>query len=72
MNLFWDDTELDNMDDDVIKEAYVGIDYNFCRKEAPSALNPTTIASTPRETSIEEFLEKDKENEKDSTIKYGK
>jgi hypothetical protein len=56
------------MDDDVMKEDCVGIDYNLWRKKYPSTLKPTTIASTPTETSTKEFLEKDKENEKDSTI----
>ena len=56
------------MDDDVIKEDYVRIDYNLQIKEALSTSNPTTISSTPTQTSIEEFLKKDEENEKDSTI----
>ena len=60
-----DETELDNMDFDVIKEDCMGIDYNLFSKEDNSTSNSTTIASTPTETSIEEFLKKDKENEKD-------
>ena len=70
LDLIWDETELDNMDDDVMKEACVGIYYNLWRKESPSTSNPTTIAFAPTKTSIEEFLEKDKENENDSTINY--
>ena len=54
LNLVWDETELDNMDDDVMKKDHVGIDYNLWRKGDPS-------------TSTEEFLEKDEQNEKDST-----
>jgi hypothetical protein len=65
-----DDTELDKMDDDVMKESCVGTDYNLWSKEPPSTSKPTTITSTPTETSTEEFLEKDKENEKDSTINH--
>ena len=53
-----------------MKESCAGIDYNIWRKEAPSTSNPITIASTPIETSTKEFLEKDKENEKDSTINH--
>jgi hypothetical protein len=60
LNFVWDDTELDNMDDDVMKEACVGVDYNLWRKESPSTLNPTTMSSTPTEISTEEFIEKDK------------
>ena len=55
------------MDDDVMKEDYVGIDYNLWSKEAPSTSKPTTIDSTPTKISTQEFLEKDEENEKDST-----
>ena len=32
LNLIWDETELDNVDDDVMKEYCVGIDYNLWRK----------------------------------------
>ena len=53
-----------------MKEACVGIDYNLCSKESPSTSKPTTITSTPTKTSNEEFLEKDKENEMDSTINH--
>ena len=63
LNLVWDETELDTMDDDVMKEDCVGIDYNLCNKESHSS----TITSTPTKTSTEEFLEKDEQNEKDST-----
>jgi hypothetical protein len=58
------------MNDDVMREDCVGIDYNLWSKEDPSTSKTTTIASTPMETSIEGFLEKDKENEKDSTISH--
>jgi hypothetical protein len=57
MNLVWVETELE--------EDYVGIDSNLWSKEDHSTSNSTTIASTPVETSIEEFLEKDEQNEKD-------
>ena len=36
LNLIWEETELDNMDDDVMKEDCVGIDYNLWRKESTS------------------------------------
>ena len=61
LNLVWDETELDNMDVDVMKDDCVGTDYRLWKKEYHS----TTIASTPTKTSIEEFLEKDEQNEKD-------
>ena len=32
LNPVWDETELDNMDDDVMKEECVGIDYKLWRK----------------------------------------
>ena len=51
-----------------MKEYCVGTDYSLWNKESHSTSNPTTIDSTPTETSTEEFLEKDEENEKDSTI----
>ena len=67
LNLIWDETKLDNMNDDVMKEECMGIDYNLWTKEAHSTSKPTKIASTPIETSIEEFLEKDEQIENDST-----
>ena len=68
LKLVWDEIELDNMDDYVMKKYYMGIDYNLWRKEDHSSSNSTTIDSTPTKTSTEEFLEKDEENEKDLTI----
>ena len=67
LNLIWDDIELDDMDDDVMDEDCVGIDYILWIKGAPSTSNLATIASTSKEASTEKFLEKDKDNEKDST-----
>ena len=66
LNLIWDENELDNFDVNVMKEYCVGIDYNLWSKEDHSTPNYTTISSTPTKTSIEEFLEKDEQNEKDS------
>lgn len=54
------------MDVDVMKEDCVGIDYNLWRKEHHSTSNYTTIDSTPMKISMEEFLENDEQNEKDS------
>ena len=62
LNLVWDETELDNMDVDVMKEDCVGIDYNLWRKEDHSTSNSTTISSTQMETSTKEFPEKDDQN----------
>ena len=62
LNLDWDEIELDNIDVDVMKEDYVGIDYILWSKES----HYTAIYSTPTETSTKEFLEKDEQNEKDS------
>ena len=50
MHLIWDDTELDDIDDDIMEEACVGNDYNFWSKGAskindfPSTLKTTTIS----------------------------
>ena len=35
LHLIWDDTELDDIDDDIIEEACVGNDYNLRSKGAP-------------------------------------
>ena len=35
LHLIWDDTELDDIDDDIIEEACVGNDYNIWSKGAP-------------------------------------
>jgi hypothetical protein len=48
------------MDDDVMEEACVGIDYNIWSKGAPYTSKSTTIASTSKDTSTKKFLEKDK------------
>ena len=68
LNLVWDETELDTMDVDVKKEDCVGTYYRLWNKESHSTSNPTTIAFTPMDTSTKEFLEKDEQNEKDSTL----
>ena len=62
-----DETELDNIDVDLMNADCMGIDYDLLSKEDHSTSNSTTIASTPMETSIEEFLKKDEQTEKDST-----
>ena len=35
LHLIWDDTELDDIDDDIMEEACVGNDYNLWSKDAP-------------------------------------
>ena len=35
LHLIWDDTELDDIDDDIMEEACVGNDYNLQSKGAP-------------------------------------
>ena len=35
LHLIWDDTELDNIDDDIMEEACVGNDYNIQSEDAP-------------------------------------
>ena len=35
LHLIWDDTELDDIDDDIMEEACVGNDYNIQSKGAP-------------------------------------
>ena len=54
-----DETKLDNINVDVMKEDCMGIDYNLLSKKDHSTSNSTTIASTQTETSTKEFLEKD-------------
>jgi endogenous inhibitor of DNA gyrase (YacG/DUF329 family) len=68
LNLVWDEAKLDNMDVYVMKEDCVRIDYNLWIKEDHSTSNSTTIYSTPTETSTEEFLKKDEQIEKNSTL----
>ena len=63
--LYQDETELDNMDVDVMKEDCMGIDYNLLSKAYHSTSNSTTIVSTTIEASTEEFLEKDEQTKKD-------
>ena len=35
LHLIWDDTKLDDIDDDIMEEACVGNDYNIRSKGAP-------------------------------------
>ena len=35
LHLIWDDTELDDIDDDIMEEACVGNDYNMRSRDAP-------------------------------------
>jgi hypothetical protein len=56
-----DEAELDDMEDCIEIGSYL------LSKEDHSTSNPTTIASTLTETTIEEFLERNEQIEKDST-----
>ena len=55
------EAELDDIED------CIEIDPSILNKEDHSTSTSTTIASTPTKTTIEEFLEKDEQIEKDST-----
>ena len=35
LHLIWDDTELDNIDDDIMEEECMGNDYNIQSEDAP-------------------------------------
>ena len=46
LHLIWDDTELDDIDDDIMEEACVGNDYNILSKDAPKINDfPSTLKS---------------------------
>ena len=73
INLIWDETEVDNGDDDVLEEACVGNYYNLWSKGAPkyndspssSKMVAKKMSSVATYTKIS--LEKAKDNEKDPT-----
>ena len=79
LNIIWDETEVDNKDDDVMEESCVGNDYNLRSKGVPTSNNspstsnkamektPTASTSTSNETSTKKYSEKAKTIEKDST-----
>ena len=73
LNLIWDETEVDNGDDDILEESCVGNDYNLRSKGMPKCADPsstskTTTKKTPTTmTSTEIYPEKVKYNGKDST-----
>ena len=52
LHLIWDDTELDDIDDDIMEEAFVGNDYNIQSKGAhkindfPSTLKSGSLENT--------------------------
>ena len=49
--LFWDDIEMDDIDDDVMEEACVGNDYNLQSKGAPTSNNsPSTLKMDTKKT----------------------
>jgi hypothetical protein len=50
LHLIWDDTELDDIDDDIMEEACVGNDYNIWSKDAPKIID---FPSTSRSESLE-------------------
>ena len=72
LNLIWDETEVDNGDNDVLEAACVGNYYNLWSKGAPkynySTSTSKTIAkkTTPDATSTKTSPDKVKDNGKDS------
>ena len=51
LNLIWDDTEMDDIDDDIMKEACVGNDHNLRSKGAPKTNDyPFTLKMTMKMT----------------------
>ena len=60
LHLIWDDTEIDDIDDDIMEEACVGNDYNLWSKDAPQ------INDSPS-TSKSKSLEKIKDTRRNST-----
>jgi hypothetical protein len=58
MHLIWDETEIYDIDDDIMEEACVGNDYNLRSKGAPKTnYSPSTskmIVATPAERSSEQ------------------
>ena len=59
LHLIWDDTELDDIDDDIMEEACVGNDYNIQSRDAPQ------INDSPS-SSKSESLEKIKDMRRNS------
>ena len=60
LQLIWDDTKLDDIDDDIMEEACVGNDYNIQSKDAPKINDfPSTLKL--------ESLEKIKDMRRNST-----
>ena len=80
MNLIWDETEMDNVDDDVMEEACFGNDYNIQSKGSPTSNNspctlkmdtkktPAPSAYTSKDTSTDKYSAKTKTSMMDSTI----
>ena len=60
LHLFWDDTELDDIDDDIMEESCVGNDYNIRSRDTPK------INDSPS-TSKLELLENIKDMRRNST-----
>ena len=46
MHLIWDDTEMDDIDDDIMNEAYVGNDYNLQTKGSPKTNDSPSTSKT--------------------------
>ena len=46
LHLIWDDTELSDIDDDIMEEACVGNDYNLRSKGAPKTNDLTSTSKT--------------------------
>ena len=52
LHLIWDDTKLDDIDDDIMEEACVGNDYNLQRRNAPKT---NDFPSTSKIGSLEQI-----------------
>ena len=74
LHLIWDDTEMDDIDDDVMEEACLGNDYNLRSKgafkfsDSPYSLKMDVKNTPATTTSTEKSPKKDKANGKDPTI----
>ena len=73
LHIIWDDTEMDDIDDDVMEEACARNDYNLQSKgvlksnDSPSTSKTDVKKNLVATTYTKIFLEKDKDNGKDPT-----
>ena len=66
LHLIWDDTVLDDIDDDIMEEACVGNNYNILSKSAPK-INDFLSTLKTKTTSTEISLEQTKDNRSNPT-----